>query len=87
MSLVGLINRFFTRREIVLFKSLRNCERRNKGNFTLKSNLNKVMLYGGGGQHYLVLKRFQRNSFISESLSNFISESNNILHVKGLFSC
>ena len=32
---------------IVLFKSLRNCERRNKGKFTLKSNSNKIMLCWG----------------------------------------
>ena len=31
---------------IVLFTSLRNCKRRNKGNFTLKSNSNKIMLCG-----------------------------------------
>ena len=41
------------------FKSLTTCERRNKGNFTLKSNSNKKMLcggrWGGGGvwQDYL----------------------------------
>ena len=34
---------------IVLFKSLRNCKRGNKGKFTLKSNSNKIMLSGGGG--------------------------------------
>ena len=36
---------------IVLFKSisLRNCKRRNKENFTLKSNWNKIMLGGDGG--------------------------------------
>ena len=39
---------------IVLFKSLRNSKRRNKENFTLKSNLNKIKLCGGGGQHHLV---------------------------------
>ena len=32
---------------IVLLKSLRNCERRNKGNFTLESNLNKIMVCEG----------------------------------------
>ena len=42
---------------IVLFKSLRNSKRRNKGNFTSKSNSNKIKLCRGGGQHYLV-KRF-----------------------------
>ena len=39
----------------IIFKSLRNCKRRNKGNFT--SNSNKIMLCGGGGQHYLVLNK------------------------------
>ena len=42
--------------EIVLFRSLRNSKRRNKGNFTSKSNSNKKKLCGGGGQHYLVNK-------------------------------
>ena len=38
--------------KIVLFKSLRNSKRRNKGNFTSKSNSNKIKLCGGGGgQH------------------------------------
>ena len=41
----------------IIFKSLRNCKRRNKGNFMLKSNSNKIMLCGGGGQHYLVLNK------------------------------
>ena len=40
---------------IVLFKSLINLKRRNIGNLTLKSNSNKIMLCGGGWQHYLVL--------------------------------
>ena len=39
---------------IVLFKSLRNRKRRNKGNFTLKSNLNKVMLCKVGGNIILL---------------------------------
>ena len=42
---------------IVLFESLKNCKRRKKGNFTSKSNSNKIKLCGGGGQHYLVLNR------------------------------
>ena len=41
----------------VLFKSHGNCKRRKKGNFTLKSNSNKIMLCGGGRQHYLVLNK------------------------------
>ena len=40
-----------TQWEIVLFKSLRNNKRRNKGNFTSESNLNKIKLCGGGEQH------------------------------------
>ena len=44
--------------EIVIFKSLRNSKRRNKGNFMSKSNSNKMKLCRGGGrQHYLVLKK------------------------------
>ena len=34
--------------KIVLFNSLRNSKRRNKGNFTSKSNSNEIMLCGGG---------------------------------------
>ena len=40
--------------KIVLFKSIRNSKRRNKGNYKSKSYLNKIKLCGGGGQHYLV---------------------------------
>ena len=39
------------RLDIVLSKSLRNSKRRNKGNFTSKSNSNKIKLCGDGGQH------------------------------------
>ena len=42
---------------IVLFKWIRKCRRRNKGNFTSKSNSNMIKLGGGGGQHYLVLNK------------------------------
>ena len=42
---------------IVLFKSLQNFKRRKKGNFTLKSNSNKIILCGVGWQHYLVLNK------------------------------
>ena len=38
-----------------VIKSLRNSRRRNKGNFTSKSNSNKIKLCGGVRQHYLVL--------------------------------
>ena len=43
--------------EIVLFESLSNCKRRNKGNFTSKSNSNRIMLCGAGGQHSLILNK------------------------------
>ena len=46
-----------SKKNIVLFKSFRNCKRCNKGNFTLKPNSNKILLCGGGGQHYLVLNK------------------------------
>ena len=72
---------------IVLFKSLRNSKRCNKGNFTLKSNSNKIMLCGGGGQPYLVLIRLQRNIFIFKSLYNFLRELNDIFYVKIYFLC
>ena len=34
---------------LVIFKSLRHSKRLNKGNFTLKSYSNNMMLCGGGG--------------------------------------
>ena len=37
--------------------TLSNSRRRNKGNFTSKSNSNKIKLGGGGGQQYLVLNK------------------------------
>ena len=41
MSLIALSNyQLFDK--MVLFKSLEYCKRRNKGNFTLKSNSNKL---------------------------------------------
>ena len=43
---------------IVLFKSLRNCKRLKKGNFTLKSNSNKIKLCGVGSNiMYIVLDK------------------------------
>ena len=51
------INFFCARVLIVLFKLLRNSERRNKENFTSKSNSNKIKLCGGGELHYLVLNK------------------------------
>ena len=53
------------------FKSLKNCKR-HKGNFTLKSNSTKIMLFS---------IRFQSNTFIFKSLYNFLSELNNIFHL------
>ena len=35
---------------VLLFKSLKKCKRRNKGNFTLKSNEDKIMLCGWGAR-------------------------------------
>ena len=55
-SKIGFVKRtYYFREKIVLFKSLRKYKRLNKGNFTLKSNSNKITLCGG--QHYLVLKK------------------------------
>ena len=50
-------------KNIVLFKSIRNCKRRNKGNFTLKFNLNKIILCRGGGKHYLGLNKISTQLF------------------------
>ena len=45
---------------IVIFKVLRKCKRRNKGNFTLKFNSKKIlMLCGHGGKH----DRFYKQDF------------------------
>ena len=56
-----------------------------KGNLTLKSNLNIIMLCGDEGQYFLVfLKIFQRYHFIFTYLYNILSELNNIFHMKGL---
>ena len=65
------------RQKIVPFKSLRNCKRRKKGNFTLKSNSNKIIMCGGAGDLNVIISFFK-------SLWNFLSELNNIFHVKGL---
>ena len=45
-----------------VFMSLRKCKRRNKGNFTLKSNSNKIMVCGGS--NILFLSRFKLDNFI-----------------------
>ena len=39
----------FEGKEYSTFVSIKNSKRLNKGNFTLKSNSNKIKLYGGGG--------------------------------------
>ena len=46
---------------IVLFKSLRNSKRRNKGNFTSKSNSNKIKLCGVGGNVIISFFRYLYN--------------------------
>ena len=40
--------------KLVLLKSLRNCKRRNKGNFVLNSNSNKKMLCGSVGGNIIL---------------------------------
>ena len=50
-------HKLYIKFSIVLFKRLSNSKRRNKGNFTSKSNSNKIKLCGGGGQHYLILNK------------------------------
>ena len=69
-------------------KPLSNCNRRNKGNFTSKSNSNKIMLCVG--QHYLVLNKISKIFHFQVSLQ-FLSEFNNIFQCKRLkkiyFSC
>ena len=39
-------------------KKERRCKRHNRANFILKSDSNKIMLHGGGGQNYIVLINF-----------------------------
>ena len=46
--------------DIILFKSLRNSKRLDKGNFTSKSNSNKIKLCGVGGQYYIVLIKISK---------------------------
>jgi hypothetical protein len=55
--LIGDENLKQAQKKIVLFKSIRNSKRRNKGNFTSKYNSIKIKLCGGGGQPYLVLNK------------------------------
>ena len=45
---------------ILLFKSLKSYKRRNKGSLTSKSNSDKIMLCGGGGQYYLILNKISK---------------------------
>ena len=52
-----------TVKSLVLFQSLRNSKRRNKVNFTSKSNSNKKKLCGGGGQYFLVLNKISTLKF------------------------
>ena len=69
-----MLSKYNLKLELVLFKSLRNCIRRNKGNFTLKSNSNKIMLCGGEGQNDLLLNYVDFNIIISfvKYLNNFL---------------
>ena len=50
--------------KIVLFSSIRNCKSRNIGNFTPKLNSIIIMLFGGRGQHYLVINKISTLLFI-----------------------
>ena len=54
-----------------------------KGNFMLKSNSNKIILSRGGGKIIFFQIRFKRYSFLRLFIF-FLSELNNIFHVKGL---
>ena len=59
---------------VVLFKSFRNCKRRNKG---------KIKLCGGGGNIILFKIRFQSSNFLFRSLNlPLLNELTNIFHVK-----
>ena len=49
MSCMDQFTSIFSLYIIVHFKSLRNCKRRNKGYFTLKTNSNKIVFFGSGG--------------------------------------
>ena len=60
---------------IDLKSTISNCKRCYRGNFTLKSNSNKIMLWGGGGQQYLVLYYFYGIIYFFQYLYN-------IFHVK-----
>ena len=90
LSLVGMPYRFiywilfcgFTGKQVettkcIIFKSNKNYKRPNKGSFTLKSNLNKIMLCRGGREDFNITISFFK------SLYNFL---NNIFNVKGLTS-
>ena len=44
----------YKKKYIVLIKSHRNC---NKGNYMIKSDSNKIMLWWSGGKHYLDLNK------------------------------
>ena len=78
----GLYRNFILHLGIVLFKSLGKCKGLNKGNFTLKSNSNKIMLCGSGGKHYLLLNKISTEQF--HFLGFLLGELNNIFHVKDL---
>ena len=52
----------------------------------MKSDINKIILGGGrlGGNIVMFKNRFQSNYLFFKSFYNFLSELNNIFHVKGL---
>ena len=58
---------------IVPFKSLRNSKRRNKGNFTSKSNSNKIELCGVGGQHLTIGERPYKKNIESLNLTRKVN--------------
>ena len=56
-----------------------------KGNFMFKSNSNQIILCGCGGQHYLVLNEISTYIFNLQVSLQFISQLNNIFHLKDFF--
>ena len=66
----------------VLFKSIRNCKRFKENTFM--SNSNKILISGGGMQHYLVLNKLSTLEFHFLAYLHFLIKSNNIFHMKNL---
>ena len=74
-------------------ESIRNSKRRNEGNFTSKSNSNKIKLCWGGGQHYLALNKISTFYFhflglftICKSIKQYFPRKTKML-IKICFSC